>query len=151
MTALWPVVVIMAIAIVMFVRERRHTMRERHERVMQVYGWRRGDRDRAVKFGKDMFASSGDPYLDPDAYDSEWEYAEGVREHLDLPQICDIETGRRTATDSGGVRHRIAVLCIEDLRIATLLCNPDVLQTRTDPAGHAVTCLLCIMKEHDGT
>lgn len=134
--------------VVLFVLERRRAARHRRQRALQTLKWRADDRNTAVEFGKGMFYETGDPALDPEAYDSYWEYASVVREHLGLSDLCEIEAGTATALIDG-VRHRVARLHIEGITTPTLLCNPDRMQSRVDWAGSPVTCLRCLAKEAD--
>lgn len=145
---MWPVIGTALAAIALYVLERRRVVRGKRERALQTFRWRADDRDRAVQFGQDMFAKTGHPYFDPANYDSHWEYAEAVREHLDLPWLCDIEVGTATAMRDG-LRHRVARLRVEDYVTPTLLCNPDLVQSRIDAGDLPVTCVRCLAKEQD--
>lgn len=147
----WLVVLGMVLGtVVLFIVERRRRKRERREHNFTRFRWRADDRDRAVHFGREIFAKTGDPYLDPESYDSTWEYAQAVRAHCEISRdLCEIEIATSTV-EHDGMRHRVAKLVIEELSTPTLLCNPDLLQSRVNRDDRPVTCLRCLMKEQDG-
>lgn len=146
------VIVVIALAFLfgaMFVIHRRDIARSQRKRALQVLGWRADERDRAAQFGKDMFAKTGDPDYDPDNYDSTWEYAQAMRDSVELTrEWVDIDVSP-TTVERDGVRHRVARLVINGFSVPTLLCNPDLLQSRVDKGERQVTCLRCLTKEMD--
>jgi hypothetical protein len=110
------------------------------------------DREYDASHGLALYAMRGDPDLDPEAYDSTWEYAEVVREYYDLPSTGDLSALPMTFSHDG-VQHRVAVLAVYELRVPVLFCNADRALSRHDFAAcvddGVVGCLRCLAKEQE--
>jgi len=98
----------------------------------------------------------GVPSMDPNLYDSKWEYAEVVHRHL----VGDISTGvhmyiettfmRQVTVDHDGLVHLVAWLAHDGFKIPVLFCCLDTKITTpvdNDPNTFRVTCMRCTMKD----
>lgn len=134
----------------------QHDRRQvREQRARSDKDWterRRHERDHYCRLGMQLHAA-GTADMDPDLYDSKWEYAATVHRSL----VGDISMGVRVRVEPGcqvtehqdGLVHQVVWLTHDDLKIPVLLCSFDMqVTTRVvdDRDALRVTCLRCALK-----